>query len=147
MKIIDHLKLMLASFRDNVCEYDISIMEIQAEVMKRFPRCNLEVTDLKKKACLYSTLVSISKLIPARFIKYETEIMDCEDISIIAWGIWKALFPRLPIGLAFVKKGNQKHALLIAIYKTKDGHNSLTYIEPQTGKVVLTDWRAYKVII
>ena len=134
------------AYTQEIEKYPIFYSDIKHEIMKRWPKCDLEITDLQKRTCDYDTLKGLASLIPVKHKRYEKEIFDCEDFTIIAWGIWKAFFPRLPIGFCLMQKGNSKHAVNCAIYKTKRGF-SFTMIEPQTGKVSYTNWIPYKIII
>ena len=145
--MIKQLIFLWKKFTMEIYKFDIDYQEIETTIKRLFPDSDLEITDIRKKTCDYSTLKELSYLIPVRYKKYQKEVFDCEDFAIIAWGIWKAFFPRLPIGLAFVKTNIGLHAMNCAIYKTEKGTPSFTFIEPQNGKVSFYDVQPYKIII
>lgn len=147
MKMIKEIKLFWKKLTQEIYEQDINAYEITEYLEKKFPSCELEIMDLRKKCCNYQLLKSLASLIPIKNRKYLTESFDCEDFSIVAWGLWKYIFPKLAIGMALVHTKQGKHAVNCAVYKTKSGKVQFTFIEPQTGKTFFSSWKPYKIWI
>ena len=145
--MIKEIKIFWKRITQNVYEQNVNYFEIKEFLEKKFPSCQVEVTDLRKKCCNYQVLKTLASMIPIKKRNYLKETFDCEDFAIIAWGFWKYFFPRLAIGMALVDTKQGKHALNCAIYKTKSGNIQFTFIEPQTGKVFFSNWKPYKIWI
>ena len=150
MKLIKLIKLWYARVRKQVEYSPLIYSQIEEVLRKQVSKTHwkdIHITDKSKMTCYIDTLKTVASLMPVKFKKYQKEVFDCEDFAFLALGMWKLFFPRFPIGLALVETGKGKHALLVAIYKTKTGRARFTYIEPQTNKISHFDYKPYLIII
>ena len=147
MNLLKLLWIKWSDYEDLVYIDDVNYLEIEEFLKKKYPKCNIEITDLRKKCCSYADLKLFAGMIPIKKRKYVKETFDCEDFARVAWGIWGYIFPRLTIGYCLVYTKRGKHAVNCALYKSKSGRLNFTFIEPQLGSVFFSSWVPYKIII
>jgi len=145
--MIDKLILWWVKFRKKIEKYPVRCDTIEALLRKYSDhRCYIECVDVFYRTCGYNEAKLISKLVPIRFQKYKKEERDCDNFAWEFRFFVKKLFPNIPVGYCHVYTKHRLHAANFIIYKDKNSF-VFSYIEPQTGKLSMRDWKPYLMIV
>jgi hypothetical protein len=108
----------------------------------------MELTDRVYATCEWDMMKSLMSVMPIKFTEYRPDIHDCDNFARELWGITAKMFPLLPIGYCHVvTEYGQKHAANFCIYRRPSGKPGFAFVEPQTGKMFMANWKPYLLIV
>jgi len=145
-KIMNWIRMYWFDLKYRVQQYPVHSNEVK-KILEEESKGYIECVDSKYYTCDYATAKLIASLIPTKFLKYKSEVNDCDDFARGFYYISRALFPTLPVGYCHVKTSRGKHALNFIIYKTAAGRFDFTFIEPQTGLLRYFNYKMYLAIV
>lgn len=113
---------------------DLGIIDEKIEITNN----DYYLTDLKtmQKALKFNFL---------RYIKYKSDVFDCDSYALGLMGLIRHMMPGYNIGLIFVQRPKDRHALNFFI----DSNRDFYLIEPQTNQIfeLPLNWKPYFAMI
>jgi len=116
--------VILGHYEEEIASYRV----VQGILMNYTRKENIFIADSRYKLTSADKMLSISKVIPFRFRKYEKEIYDCDDFTFSFLGVARFIVPNFAIGFLWT----HTHALNFFI----DSKLDVWLIEPQTGAIL-----------